>query len=428
MKLKPSKGQLEYLDWEYGMFFHFGIRSFFRGHKDWDGIPMPAEAFDPAELDCEQWVRTAKEAGATYAILTAKHHDGFALWQSEYSNYGVAESPWKGGKGDVVKEFTDACRKYGLKVGLYYSPAQWGEFAIKFENEREYDDYFINQISELLGNYGRIDYLWFDGCGSEGHTYDHKRIVNEIFRLQPEILTFCDPEWFPCVRWVGNEDGYASLDNPLCVSGWDFSELSDDSVALSQAAFLPSECDCKLRDTWFYDDNEDSIKSAEELFGMYESSVGRGSNFLLNVSPDDRGLVPDKDRERVLELGEKIRESYSEPIDFTDIVKDGEGSFSIANRDFVPGGPSEQRRAMARLVNTVVISEDLTEGQGIKEFKLYAHLPHYNKKRILVFCGNTVGHKLICRFPTVNTAKLTVEITKSDGEYKLKDMKAYLVK
>ena len=428
MKLKPSKGQLEYLDWEYGMFFHFGIRSFFRGHKDWDGIPMPADAFDPRELDCEQWVRTAKEAGATYAIFTAKHHDGFALWQSKYSNYGVANAPWKDGKGDVVREFTDACRKYGLKVGLYYSPAQWGEFAIKFENEREYDDYFINQISELLGNYGKIDYLWFDGCGSEGHTYDHKRIVNEIFRLQPEILTFCDPEWFPCVRWVGNEDGYASLENPLSVSKWDFSELSAESIALSQAAFLPSECDCKLRDTWFYDDNADSIKSLEELFGMYEASVGRGSNFLLNVSPDDRGLVPDKDRERVLELGERIKKNYSEPIDFSDMVDNGDNSFSIANKDFVPGGPSDQRRPMARLVNTLVISEDLTEGQGIKEFKLYAYLPHYNKKRILIFCGSTVGHKLICRFPTVNTPKLTVEVTRSDGEYRIRDMKAYLVK
>ena len=218
MKLKPTEGQLKFLNWEFGLFFHFGIRSFYPGHVDWDGIEMSEEGFNPDSLDCEEWVKLARDVGATYAILTTKHHDGFSLWPSKYSKYGVADTPWKEGKGDVVREFTDACRKHGIKVGLYYSPAQWGSKSLKFENGKAYDDYFINQISELLSNYGKIDYLWFDGCGSEGHEFDKKRIVAEIFRLQPEILTFCDPEWVPCVRWVGNEDGYASLDNPLWVS------------------------------------------------------------------------------------------------------------------------------------------------------------------------------------------------------------------
>ena len=217
--------QLEYLSWEYGMFFHFGIRPFFPGHVDWDGKDMPLEAFDPTELDCDQWIRVAKEAGATYAILTCKHHDGFALWPTKYSYYSVANTPWKNGKGDVVREFVDACRRHGLRVGLYYSPAQWGKYAVPFANAKDYDDYFINQIGELLTNYGKIDYLWFDGCGSEGHEYDRERIVSEIGRMQPEILTFCDPEWTPGVRWVGNEDGYASLANPLVVSATDYSYL-----------------------------------------------------------------------------------------------------------------------------------------------------------------------------------------------------------
>ena len=129
MKLKPNPKQLSYLDWEFGIFFHFGIRSFYPGHHDWDGKPMDAKAFNPTNLDCHQWVKMAKDAGATYAIMTAKHHDGFALWPTAYSSYSVASAPWKNGKGDVVKEFTDACREAGLKVGLYYSPAQWGEAA-----------------------------------------------------------------------------------------------------------------------------------------------------------------------------------------------------------------------------------------------------------------------------------------------------------
>lgn len=424
--MKPTRAQLDFLEWEFGMFFHFGIRSFFPGHKDWDGIEMPAKDFNPRELDCEQWARVAVDSGAKYAILTTKHHDGFALWPSQYSQYSVAQASWKMGRGDVVREFVDACRKYGLKVGLYYSPAQWGSTAIKFENGKEYDDYFIHQISELLSNYGKIDYLWFDGCGSEGHVYDHKRIVGEIFRLQPDILTFCDPEWFPCVRWVGNEDGYASLDNPLTVSQWDFSQLSEERVDLSGASVLPAECDCKLRSTWFYDQNEDTVKSLDELFGMYESSVGRGSNFLINVGPDHRGLIPDADAARMRELAQRIRENYGTPIDFEPIRREESGEYSIEVSGFADAKWGEIE--LARLVNTVVLGEDLEEGQSIRAFRVYAHLPAYNHKRILVFNGNTVGHKLICRFPTVNTPKITVEITDSDGEVRLKDMKAYFVK
>jgi len=423
---KPTKGQLEFLNWEYGMFFHFGIRSFYPGHKDWDGIEMPAEGFDPKELDCEQWMRVARDAGATYAILTTKHHDGFALWPSAYSRYSVANTPWKMGSGDVVREFVDACRKYGMKVGLYYSPAQWGSTAIKFESGKEYDDYFINQITELLTNYGKIDYLWFDGCGSEGHVYDHKRIVGEIFRLQPEILTFCDPEWFPCVRWVGNEDGYASLENPYVVSKWDFSQLTEGSVSLSEASFLPAECDCKLRATWFYDHNEETMKSLDELFGMYECSVGRGSNFLINVGPDERGLIPEADAHRLRELGEKIRANYTTPIDFSDVTEESEGVYSIMHPQFDASGYGQRDRS--RLVNTVVLREDISKGQAVRAFRIYAHLPAYNRKRVCIYGGYTVGHKSICRFPAVFTPKITVEITDSDGACRLYDMKAYFVK
>lgn len=424
MKIKPTKKQLEFLEWEIGMFFHFGIRTFYSDHYDWDNKEMPASKFNPKQLDCEQWVQVAKELGATYVLLTAKHHDGFALWHSKYTEYSVKNTPWRGGKGDVVQEYVNACRKYGLKIGLYYSPAQWGDNAVEFKNAEEYDDYFINQITELLSNYGKIDYLWFDGCGSEGHEYDHQRIINEIFRLQPDILTFCDPEWIPCVRWIGNEDGFASLDNPLVVSKWDFSVLAEESISLSKASFLPAECDCRIRSTWFYAENDDSLKSLEELFGMYEMSVGHGSNFLLNVAPDATGIIPNIDRIRVRELGQKIKENYSTPIVFNSIKQEGENEFSIEHRDFT----ANYCRHNVPPVNTVVISEDLTEGQSIKQFKIYAYLPHNTDKKILIFNGNTVGHKVICRFSTIRTPKITVQIEKAEGEYAVKDIKAYFVK
>ena len=294
-----------------------------------------------------------------------------------------------------------------------------------FENGKEYDDYFINQISEILTGYGKIDYLWFDGCGSEGHEYDKKRIVAEIFRLQPDILTFCDPEWTPGVRWIGNEDGYASLNNPLVVSSTDFSELAKEEQVLGAAKFLPSECDCKIRSTWFYDDNEDTLKSREELFGMYEMSVGHGSNFLLNIGPDDRGLLPEADRKRLAELGEMIS-AYKTPVDYPNFEQTGENEYSISV-------PEEQKQEWkvtpsVGVANRMALMEDISDGQRITSFRLYAYLPAYQHKKILIYEGRTVGHKLICPFGAIRASKYVLEITGADGAVKLRDMKAYYVK
>ena len=419
------KRQVDFLDWEFGMFFHFGIRSFYPGHVDWDNKDMPPEKFNPMQLDCEQWIRTAKEAGATYAILTTKHHDGFALWPSKYSNYSVAQTPWKDGKGDVVREFVDACLKYDLKVGLYYSPAQWGKYSIPFSNAKEYDDYFINQIGELLTNYGKIDYLWFDGCGSEGHEYDRARIVKAIGDMQPEILTFCDPEWTPGVRWVGNEDGYASLYNPLVVSSTDFSELATEEQKLSEAVFLPAECDCEMRNTWFYDLNEETVKSVEELFGMYEMSVGHGSNFLINIGPDNRGLLPNRDVERILELGKRIKASYGTPANFGDMQKDGD-TYTITHNDV---NNEEWKLPLEKnLTNCIMIKEDLTNGQSVESFSIYGYLPRYKHKKILLFEGKTIGHKVLCKFSAFRASKYEIVINQHDGEYAIKDIKAFYVK
>ena len=421
MKLKPSAGQLAFMDWEYGVFFHFGIRSFFLGHKDWDNRPMPAEAFNPEQLDCEQWIRTIKDAGATYAILVCKHHDGFANWPSRYTDYSVAATPWKDGKGDVVREYVNACRKYGLKVGLYYSPAQWGG-KISFKEDREYDDYFINQISELLTGYGKIDYLWFDGCGSEGHQYDTDRIVKAIRGMQPEILIFS--MWDPDTRWVGNEDGYAPMPNFNTTTDVDFSMLATEKEKLAHAKFLPSECDFKMRSTWFDCElNEDTIKEADELMGIYEMSVGRGANFLINIGPDKHGLLPEKDVQRITEFGNRLKACYGQALPFGDAEKTADNEWSIAMDGFsTERGEGEKANA---LVNRVVIREDLTDGESIEEFRLYANMPAYRSKRVCLYKGDTVGHKAICVIPTMRTGRITLEVTKANGEVKIRDIKAY---
>ena len=418
-KIIPSQRQLEFMDWEFGVFFHFGIRSFFKGHKDWDNRPMPADQFNPDELNCEEWIRTIKQAGATYAILTCKHHDGFANWPTKYSDYSVAHTPWRHGQSDVVREYVDACRKYGLKVGLYYSPAQWGGKTV-FKEGKEYDDYFINQITELLTGYGKIDYLWFDGCGSQDHEYDRNRIIAAIRGMQPEIRIFA--MWDPDSRWVGNEDGYAPLDN--------FNEVNYTAERSDGTRkFLPSECDFKMRSTWFdCEDNEDTIKELEELVGIYEMSVGRGANFLINIGPNRHGLLPEKDTARLLEFGEEIKRRYGEAVEgFGAPRQVGEDEFAIELPGFTTEG-SENDPVKPKLVNRVVLSEDMTKGQGVTGFELWANLPAYKGKQVCLYKGDTIGHKAICLFPTMRTARLTLRVTGHEGEYVLSGMKAYFVR
>ena len=402
--IKPSKQQLEFLDWEFGVFFHFGIRTFYEGHKDWDMQEMPLEAFCPAQLDCEEWIKTVKEAGAKYAILVTKHHDGFANWPSKYTDYSVANTPWKDGKGDVVREFVDACRKFGVKVGLYYSPADFGSHQ---RTAQEQDDFFIDQIGEILTGYGKIDYLWFDGCGSEGHQYDEKRIIQAIREMQPEILIF--NMWDPDTRWVGNEFGIANLDNRNVVKQVAFSVLTEEQDALEEERFLPAECDCRMRDiNWFYSDLDiDTVKTLDELMGMYESSVGRGANLLINIGPDRSGRLPEPDAARLIEFGSEIRKRYDSPLA---VMKDGVLELSYRS-----------------LVNQVVLCEDLTGGERIEAFEIWAECS-LEGQLILVYQGSAVGHKRICKFPAMNTPRLIVKVTKADGDAVWKDGKVFYIK
>ena len=405
MKYYPTEKQKRFMEWEFGVFFHFGIRTFYHGHRDWDGREMDASGFCPDRLDCRQWCAFVKEIGAKYCILTTKHHDGFANWPSRYTKYSVAATPWKDGKGDVVREFTDACREYGLGVGLYYSPAQWGSTAASFSDEAEYDEYFIGQISELLTNYGKIDYLWFDGCGSAGHEYDQKRIIGVIRGLQPDITIF--GMWDPDTVWVGNEDGYADMPNS--------NVRTFDRFGERVTAFAPAECDTRLRDSWFYDINEHTVKSLDELVGIYEMSVGRGSNLLMNISPDDHGLLPDADMRRMREWRCEIDKRYGSPLGFGRFERTGENTYILTYTDEAAALVTDT--VNINPVRSVIIREDVCGGDEIKEFRLYAHIPTrfpVSDRKICVCRGFTVGRKRICRFPAIRTMKFTLEV--SGGE------------
>ena len=403
----PTPRQLEYQDWEMGVFFHFGIRSFFEGHRDWDGKPMPASEFCPAGLNCDNWIVSAKRAGMRYAVLVCKHHDGFANWPSRYSTYSVAQTPWKEGKGDVVREFTDACRRQDMKVGLYYSPAEWG--SAKFKDEKAYDEHFINQVRELLTNYGAIDILWFDGCGSENHTYDWPRIVSEIRRIQPNVLIFNmgDPDF----RWVGNEAGVANLPNWNTVMGSRFSvNANGDTKLPERPLWLPPECDCMMRwRNWFFEEADvHTVKPTEELMGLYYLSVGRGANLLINIGPDRRGLLPDADREALLALGEKVRRRFGSPL-----AGMADGKVTDTGWEYVAKEPF--------YLDHVVIQEDVSQGEAVRRFAVHIQTG-MSGRLVTVYEGRNIGHKAICRFPLVTCRKVVVEITEADRPVKLRSV------
>lgn len=411
IKVKPSKKQLEFLSWEFGVFFHFGIRTFYEGHRDFDYKPMPLKGFNPLELDCEQWISTIKEAGAKYAIFVAKHHDGFANWPSKYTSYSVANTPWREGRGDVVAEFIAACRKHDIKVGIYYSPA---DFEMKNRTGAEHDDYFINQISELLTGYGKIDYLWFDGAGSENHKYDSVRIINVIRNLQPDIIIF--NMWDPDTRWIGNEAGLAPYPFYNVVKSVDFSIYANEKERIEAKCFLPGECDFRMRlDNWFYSDHdEDTVKSLDELIGLYYYSVGRGTNFLINIGPDRRGLVPKADSERIIELGKDIKRRFSNPIATKkDFIKDGDKYICKLEKPV--------------LINHLIAGEALEKGQNVDEFEIRIK-PYPYGEHIPVFYGKTIGNKVICSFPSVMTSEIIFVVTKSSGNVATNKLDVYYVK
>ncbi len=409
----PNENQIRYQNWEMGAFFHFGIRTFYEGHQDWDGKEMPPSAFRPESLDCRQWIRTVRQAGFHYAVLVCKHHDGFANWPSRYTDYSVAAAPWKGGKGDVVREFTDACREYRMGTGLYYSPAD-AQGNRAHRSGKEYDDYFIRQISELLTGYGPVDILWFDGCGSEGHQYDWNRIIREIKRLQPGVMIF--NMGIPDFRWVGNEAG---LSPRQCVNVADaapFSMRSREEKRLPELKWLPVECDVRMRDhNWFYSgSDEDTVKSVDELLGIYDYSVGRGGNMILNIGPDRRGLLPEKDSARLLEFGAELKRRYSHPLARREDFKKDGGDFV-----FRPGKKI--------LLDRAVLQEDIRQGERIHSYKVLIK-PYPYGDFVSVYEGKNVGHKAICVFPTVATEEVHVRVTESEGEPLFSDIGLFYTK
>jgi len=308
---RPSAAQLKWQQEELALFVHFTINTF-TGREWGDGTESPA-IFNPAKLDARQWARTAKECGFGSLILTAKHHDGFCLWPTNTTTHSVASSPWKNGQGDVVREFVDACREYGLGVGFYLSP--WDRNAPSYGQGKTYDDFYIEQLTELLTHYGDVVEVWFDGANGEGpngkrQQYDWPRIHATVRELQPGAVMFSDAG--PDVRWIGNESGSAGstcwamvdpmrVPHPGANDAWTHDALQQgDPYGM---VWRPGETDVSIRPGWFWHAAENArVRSGQNLLELYFTSVGRNSKLLLNIPPTDEGLFHETDIQSLREF------------------------------------------------------------------------------------------------------------------------------
>lgn len=289
-----------------------------------------------------------------------------------------------------------------LLIVNYFAYSPYDGSANFYEQDaKAYDDYFVNQITELLTNYGEIDILWFDGCGSEDHEYDWPRIIGEIRRLQPNILIFNmgDPDF----RWVGNEDGIAPETCWNEVDAVEFSILTEETDRLAERLWLPAECDVQMRSNWFYSDGDlHTLKSLEELMGLYYLSVGHGANLLLNIGPDREGRLPAEDTDRLLAFGAEIRRRFEEPIASLSLFHRSEGRWEYETKE-------------PKLIDHIVIGEDLTDGENVRGFAL-SIVTAKTRRPVRIYEGRCIGHKRIIRIPAVKVRGVTLEILESDGE------------
>jgi alpha-L-fucosidase len=435
----PSERQLAWHEMEYYMFVHFTVNTF--TDKEWGYGDEKEQVFNPTSLDCRQWAMTARDAGMKGIIVTAKHHDGFCLWPSKYTEHSVKNSHWKDGKGDIMRELREACDEYGLKLGVYLSP--WDRNSAVYGTP-EYLTYYRNQLRELLTEYGDIFEVWFDGAnGGDGYYggakelrkidnktyYDWPNTHSIVRELQPMAVMFSDAG--PDVRWVGNESGMGSLTNWCTLRKDDMYPGGDFARILGEGHedgnyWVPAEVDVSIRPGWFYHPAQDSlVRSPENLMELYYSSVGRNSNLLLNVPPDRRGLLHENDVKSLLSFrelrdkefandlakGKKVTSSSERGRIFkAHNVNDDDPDTYWATADKIMTASIIIDLGKETEVNRILLQEYIKLGQRIKKFKVEVL---QNNQWKCVTEGTTVGHKVIRKFQTVSTTRVQVTILDS---------------
>jgi alpha-L-fucosidase len=430
--VKPTPQQAAWQELEYTCFTHFGINTF--TDQEWGEGKEDPKLFNPTAFDARQWAAACKAAGMKMIILTCKHHDGFCLWPSKYTEHSVKNGPWKHGKGDVVREVSDACRQFGLKFGVYLSP--WDRHEQTYGSEA-YNTFYKNQLRELLTNYGPVAEVWWDGACGEGpngkrQVYDWDGYTKVVRECQPEAVIF---GMGPDVRWVGNEDGLARE------SEWSVlpkkgpgdqtaGDLGHRKYLLGAKEFVwyPAECDVSIRPGWFYHASQDGqVKSLEHLLEIYYRSVGRNSVLLLNVPPDRRGLFHENDVARLKDLRAVLGETFqtnlaagrpvkasnvrqNDPAHAGDKITDGDPATWWTTDPGVTEATLEIDLGRRATFDRVMLQEQFAQGQRVERFALQ-RWDGQDWKPIVE--ATTIGHKRLLRFPEVTTDRVRIRILDS---------------
>ncbi len=458
-KVVPHPRQLTWQELEYTCFIHFGINTF-TGREWGNGMEDP-RTFNPSRVDADQWVRTAKAAGMKLIVFTAKHHDGYCLWQTRYNDsFSVKQSPWQNGRGDVMRQLADACRKHGMKLGFYLSPADlyqienenglYGNLSVPqktviptkpetfrsdpsqgrepptgwptFEYEvDDYNRYMLNQLYELLTEYGPIDEVWFDGAHPKrkgGQRYAEEAWFELIRALAPKATIFGGPD----VRWCGNEAGHtrSSEWSPVPIKGnpeirntWNIGSWGQDDLGSREkirstgdfVRWFPSEVDTSIRHGWFWRDENQHVRSVEEIYDIYEKAVGGNSVLLLNVPPNRDGVFAARDTEVLLKVGQRIKATYGTPA--ANLSQDG----NIYTFD------------QPTTINRCVIMEEVaTHGQQVEKHALDAWIDGEWQQ---VSESTTIGYKRILSFPDVTTNKVRLRIIDQRLEAKISQLSVH---
>jgi alpha-L-fucosidase len=451
-RVRPSERQLRWQALEFQAFVHFGMNTF--TDREWGQGTEDPKLFDPTDFDAGQWVETVKAAGIRGLIVTAKHHDGFCLWPSRFTEHSVENSPWKDGKGDVVGEVAEACRKGGLAFGVYLSP--WDRHEPTYGDSPRYNEHFMGQLRELLTLYGEISEVWFDGACGEGpngkrQVYDWPGYFALIRKLQPNaVISIMGPD----ARWIGNEAGVTresewsvipvvgdddSPDekNPGGIAHLDaqakdlgsFGRIAEVARQGGRLIWYPGQVDVSIRPGWFYHAAEDDkVKTLDHLLNIYYTSVGGNAQLLLNIPPDKRGRIHENDARRLKELGDRLGATFA--VNLADGAK-----WKTYHEVFSPwrrGGDTYGcTLGEARSFNVAMLTEDIRQGQHVEAFALdvwdgagpatdrdFFETTGWRE----IAKGTTIGWKKLLRFPTVTAKWVRVRILRSRGDLRIVQM------
>lgn len=439
----PTQAQLAWHNQEFYLFAHFGPNTF--TGEEWGHGTEKEEIFNPSALDCNQWVSTAKAAGATMIIITAKHHDGFCLWPSKFSTHTVRESKWRNGKGDVLKELSQACKRGGIKFGVYLSP--WDRNHPTYGTP-EYNQVFVNMMTEIFTSYGPIAELWWDGANGEGpngkkQVYDWALFKKTVRKLSPNTVVFSDVG--PDIRWVGNESGIAGSTNwnMLNTDGMEPGAKAPSPDTLNTGNkygkyWIPAECDVSIRPGWFYHKAEDEkVKSPASLFNLYLKSVGRGASLLLNVPPDGRGKFHENDSIALTGFHQLLVDNFSKnlaaglPVTLVDANGKTGKPFNLRTGGDVlrwaslPVNHALQIRFKKIIeANCVAVGELISRGQHIAAGKIIL-LKGGETVNEIPF--TTIGRKRILTFNTTSFDALKLVITDSKATAQISNISVYKI-